>query len=128
MMEELRDIKGLVAIEDSSLLIFIALTCSLVLLAFMFVRWLLKWRKRGQKHNQIAIAKDMLQNLDISNSKETSYKIGKWGRLLCAENPEHIALFEKIFELTNSYKYQKEVPPFGEKEKNLIQEFVSKVV
>lgn len=97
-MGGLRDIKGLMSIDDYSLYLLMSIIiASLALLYLLF-------KKIGNRTDTaIKIAKKELKNLDLSDSKIASYKLTKYGKVLSNEE----------FEYLQKYKYRREVVDFS---------------
>lgn len=93
-LEGLKDIKGLLVIEDYSLYIFIVivLVC-LILLYFIIKKIIIRFRVK----TAIKIAKQKLKNIDLSDSKKSAYMISKYAPYLSQED----------FSYLEKYKYKK---------------------
>lgn len=124
-MEGLRDIKGVVEIDEPSLQILVAL----VVLLFLLLAWggylFKKRRRRRKKLSPRALAKKALEELDYANTKEVVYGFVEYGALLLNEKNE--PKFNEIAEALTPYKYKKEVPPLEEPLKKKIKAFIKEV-
>lgn len=115
-MEELKDIKGLMVIEEYSLYIFVALLCLLIiLLVFIVKRFMFKKRKVSQ----IKVAKERLKNLDFSNSKICSYTLTHYASLIASQDE-----FQKLETLLQKYKYKKNEQEFMDEDIVEIKRFL----
>ena len=106
--EQLRDIKSLLEIPDSSYYLFWGLVIfGIVLLAavlFFAVRKYLEYRRTNLA--KIYLAK--LHEINWNNPKESAYAATHYGRLL-ATDERRKELFEQLEPLLEQYKYKKEV-------------------
>ncbi|WPE17292.1 hypothetical protein [Candidatus Thioglobus autotrophicus] len=117
-MNQLKDIKPIVAIADNSLIYFlIALIIIAIALAFLY--WKLG-KKRHDSNKKIALKK--LQALDFSNSKAVAYDFKKYAQLLCNETNQ--AKFKQINSDLESYKYKKQVGDLNPALIQTIQDFI----
>lgn len=113
-VEELKDIKGLVQVEDYSLYIFIAIVFVSLVLLYFIIKKIINYKKSV---SPIKKAKKELKNLDLSDSKIASYKLTKYGKILKEEE----------FEYLEKYKYKKEVVEFSEEDLQKIKGFLNAV-
>ena len=113
-MEGLRDIKGLVQVEDYSLYIFIAIVIVSLVILYFIIKKIVNYKR---VISPIKVAKKELKNLDLSDSKMASYKLTKYGKLLSDEDLEYL----------EKYKYKKEVTEFNEEDLQKIKEFLNAV-
>ena len=113
-MEGLKDIKGLLVIEDYSLYIFVAfvIVC-LILLYFIITITIRKFTSK----TPIKIAKNKLKNVDLSDSKKSAYRVSKYAPYLSDED----------FSYLEKYKYKKENRDFEEDDLQNIKRFLDGV-
>ena len=114
-MDQLRDIKGLMDIEDYSLYIFIALVLFAMVLLYILIRFLVKYFR---KNTPIKIAKKKLKALDLSDTKQSAYTVSKYAPYLNQE--EDFSYLEK-------YKYKKENLEFSNEDKENLERFLKNV-
>ena len=114
-MDQLRDIKGLMAIDDYSLYIFIALVIGLLIFLYMSIKFIVKFLR---KNTPIKIAKKKLQAVDLNDTKQSAYTITKYAPFLNKE--EDFSYLEK-------YKYKKESLEFSREDKENVQGFLKNV-
>lgn len=114
-MDQLRDIKGLMVIEDYSLYIFIALVIGIMILIYLFIRFLVNFLR---KNTPTKIAKKKLKALDLSDTKQSAYTVTKYGPYLIQE--EDFSYLEK-------YKYKKENLEFLQEDKENLERFLKNV-
>ena len=105
---QLRDIKPLVEIPDSSIylywgLIFLGIL-SIVLLGYFIYRHI-DFSKKEDKQKQYLEA---LNAIDWSSPKKAAYRATHYGRLLATDERKK-ELFSQLFPLLEKYKYKKEV-------------------
>jgi len=106
--DQLRDIKPLMEIPDSSFYIFWGLIAfgTILLLAVLFFVL-----KRYLEHRRANLAKRYLEQMhaiDWVNPKESAYAATKYARLL-ATDERRKELFAQLEPLLEKYKYKKEV-------------------
>jgi hypothetical protein len=106
--DQLRDIKPLMEIPDSSFYLFwglIAFGTILLLAVFFFIL------KRYLEHRKANLAKKYLEQMhaiDWVNTKESAYAATRYARLL-ATDERRKELFTQLEPLLEKYKYKKEV-------------------
>jgi len=106
--EQLRDIKPLLEIPDSSFYLFWGLVAFGVLLLAAVLFFVIK---KFLEHRRANLAKKYLEKLhsiDWVNPKESAYAATKYARLLATDERRR-ALFEQLEPLLEKYKYKKEV-------------------
>jgi len=125
-MKELRDIKEIVEVSDSSLLLFVLTVIVAVLLISILVYFLTaKRRKRRAKPTPEALAKAALRKIDYTNAKEAAYCFSENAyRFVTDENRE---LYQKIDKALMPYKYKKEVPALDTPTAADIKQFISEM-
>lgn len=108
-MEELRDIKGLMSIEDYSLYLFVATAILFLIILYFIARKIIRRAETSTKK-----AKKVLKDLDLSDSKIASYMLTKHGKILKNED----------FVYLEKYKYKKEVADFSDEDLTKIKGFL----
>lgn len=110
MQDELRDIKPLLEIPDSSYYLFLGLVALASILFIAMVWFLVKkfWKKK--KVNLQKLYFEQFQNLDWSNSKQAAYEATELGRKLTLENERAKEIYLQLLPMLEPYKYRKEVP------------------
>ena len=105
-LAQLKDIKGVVAVPDNSLYIFIAIVASiLLLLGFILYKYLTRM-KRSKRATPKELALQRLKNLDFADTKEVVYSFSVDGyRFVNESNKDE---FEAIEQALEPYKYKKE--------------------
>jgi len=110
MDNELRDIKPLLEIPDSSYTIFLGLVALAVIVVVALVWFLVKkfWKKRKVDVQKVYF--EEFKNLNWTNGKESAYKATELGRKLTLENERAREIYEQLVPMLEAYKYRKEVP------------------
>jgi len=110
-VEGLKDIKGLLVVEDYTLYIFIVLVIICLILLFLLVKKLMQYKRVPSLEK---VAKKELKNIDLDDSKSSAYLISKYGYLFSEES----------FEYLEGYKYKKEVTNFSTEDLEKIKRFL----
>ena len=116
-------IELIVKVESNSFYYFLGLIFFSILIFFLLfklVKWL--WNNRKTKKTEIL---NILQNLDWNNSKDTAYKITKFGNQISNERSQKL-LDDLIIEL-EIYKYRKHSDDISEDVKAKFQIFLGVV-
>lgn len=116
-MQGLKDIKGLMDIQEYSMYIFIAL----LLLAILLIGYLIKkfWPRKKPLSKE-EIAKNELISINVENSKECAYVLGRVSHELnLEEEKDFISSLQK-------YKYKKDVTPLSIEEKEKLRKIKEK--
>ncbi|HHD75344.1 MAG TPA: hypothetical protein ENK82_07875 [Campylobacterales bacterium] len=110
MESELRDIKPLLEIPDSSYYLFLALVTLAVLVTVLILYVLVKkfWKKKKVDMQKVYF--EQFKNLDWKNAKESAYKATKLGKKLTQENERAKEIYGQLLPMLEPYKYRKEVP------------------
>jgi len=121
-MDKLRDIKGLVEIQDYSLYYLLALVILGLLIASFVIYQLFFKRKRRKKPTKKEIALRELKNIDYSNPKDVAYKFTIFAESLLEESDKRE--YEMLVKELDSYKYKKEIPKMDEDLKKRVKNFI----
>ena len=109
MSDELRDIKPLLEIPDSSYYIYLALMGLFALLLLAILYFVAKKFLLNRKENETKKYLQQLKKVDWSDAKSSAYLVTYLGRnLVHDERTEEI--FNQILPLLEKYKYRAEVP------------------
>ncbi|MBN2825487.1 MAG: hypothetical protein JXQ76_09200 [Campylobacterales bacterium] len=107
-LKELRDIKPLVDIPDSSIYIYMGLIALGVvlglLLLYLIIRKLLSLRKANMRKSYI----QKLHAIDFKDSKKSAYDATYYGRLV-AQSDREKEIFSQLLPYLEPYKYRKVV-------------------
>lgn len=114
MENELRDIKPLLEIPDSSYYLFLMLVFLGVALVFMIIGFLVKkfWKKKKVDMQKVYFKQ--FKNLDWRDTKQSAYEATQLGRTLTIGNERAIEIYEQFVLMLEDYKYKKEVPSLDE--------------
>jgi hypothetical protein len=131
MQNELRDIKPLLEIPDSSYYIFLGLIGLAILLVVLILYLVLKkfWKKK--KINMQKVYFEQLKTLDWSDSKKSAYEATELGRKLTEENERAKEIYLQLVPMLEPYKYRKEVPSLDDetlKQYNLLVHIIDESI
>jgi len=121
-MEELKDIKEIVEVQEYSLMILIGISVVALLLLIVGLYFFKNRRKRNKKPTTKEIALKKLNNIDYNNTKESVYTFEEQSQSFLTENNQ--AEFNTIIDTLQVYKYKKEIPPFTTEVQKQIQTFI----
>ncbi len=125
-MEELKDIKGLVEVPDSSfadLMMLMGAGVMVILLLVAIMLWLKKPKRRRQRATPAEIAKAQLQAINFEDTKESVYAFSEATQIL---DPEHQGI-KQLLEQLEQYKYQREIPPLSEEDKKTMKKIIKEI-
>jgi len=131
MDNELRDIKPLLEIPDSSYYIFLGLIVLAIILVLLIIWFLVKkfWKKR--KVNMQKVYFEQFKNLDWTNVKQSAYEATELGRKLTLENERAKEIYSQLVPMLEAYKYRKEVPSLDDetrKQYNLLVHIIDESI
>ena len=111
MMEnELRDIKPLLEIPDSSYYLYIGLITVGILVILGLLFFVVKKFWDGRKENMKKKDFERLKMVDWSDSKQASYEVTLLGRALIEVDPRVEEIYSQLLPMLEAYKYRKKVP------------------
>jgi len=123
---QLKDIKPLLEIPDSTYMIYWGLIISssvlFLLISAYFLNKFLKNRKKDKSKSYLK----KLQDIDWKDPKKAAYEATYYARLL-ARDEEQLALFSKLELVLEQYKYKKEVQSLDKESKALFEEYLKVV-
>jgi len=105
---QLKDIKPLLEIPDSSYYIYWGLIGFISLLLFSILFFVVKKLWKGRKINLAKGYLEVLKKIDWKDTKKSAYTATHYGRLL-ATDERRKELFSQLEEMLEPYKYKKEV-------------------
>ncbi len=122
MMEELRDIKGIVEVTDYSLYYFLGVVgvCAIVLIVLAVV--LYKYLSKKDPLTQKKVAMDLLEKFEFGDAKESVYEFSHLAQY--AVNETQRRELEELLAELELYKFKKEVPELDEALKAKMQKFI----
>jgi len=106
-MIKIHDIKPIVKIPDYSIFFYYTIIAMLFLFFCLFIYYLYKFFKPKNKTQEMKWY-EILSNLDFNDTKNTAYKITKYGTYLATDERQKRLIEELTNELSN-YKYKKEI-------------------
>lgn len=110
MENELRDIKPLLEIPDSSYYLYIGLITVGILVILGLLFFVVKKFWDGRKENMKKKDFERLKMVDWSDSKQASYEVTLLGRALIEVDPRVEEIYSQLLPMLEAYKYRKEVP------------------
>ncbi len=110
MTEELRDIKPLLEIPDSSYYIYLAIVGVLAILGLSIIYFLVKRFILNRKESQEQKYFKRLKSIDWSDAKSSAYLVTYLGRKL-AKDKRAKEIYSQILPMLEKYKYRAKVPP-----------------
>lgn len=122
---KIHDIKELVEIPDFSFYIY-SLLWILAILAFFIIIFLVYRFFSNKKRCKRKEYYKILKELDLSDAKNSAYKITKYARLL-AQNEREKRISDELIEELEAFKYKKEVEPLNDNVKIIFGRFVDSV-
>jgi len=121
MMEELRDIKGLVVISDFSwVILLMSILCMAGILGLLV--WKIVRKKKVLTPKEEALL--FLQTLSLEDAKVCAYALSQFGSFLVEDTNK--VVFELLQKKLHYYKYRSCNAPLSEEEKALWQQFLGK--
>jgi len=125
MMEELRDIKGLVAVPDYSLyyLLGVVVLGLILLLIIGTLLYRRVTRKRVPTQREVAIGR--LKSFAFDDAKESVYAFSHLAQYAVSESQREV--LEKLLARLEPYKYRKEVPELDDELKAEMQRFIEEL-
>jgi hypothetical protein len=131
MENELRDIKPLLEIPDSSYYLFLGLMALAVIFLLGLVIFLVKKFWKQKKINMQKVYFEQFKNLEWTNVKQTAYEATELGRKLTLENERAKEIYEQLVPMLESYKYRKKVPALDDatfKQYNLLVHIIDESI
>ena len=125
-LDKLRDIKDIIAVEDYSLYILIAIIFFTIFLIIV-VTYFLKKERIKPRLSQKELAYKRIKQLDLVNNdvKTIVYTISIDGKLFLDENNKK--LYENIQKRTIEYKYKKDINKLDKSTIDLIKQFINSI-
>ena len=122
MMEELRDIKGLVEVTDYSLYYFLGIVGTAVIVLILMGILLYKYLTKKDTLTQKKVAMDLLDKFEFGDAKESAYTFSHLAQY--AVNESQRRELEELLAELEVYKFKKEVPELDEALKAKMQAFI----
>ncbi len=122
MMEELRDIKGLVEVTDYSLYYFIGAVTVVLLLLVVSGMLIYRYLTKKEPLTQQKMAMALLEKFEFGDAKQSAYDFTHLANY--AVNETQRKELEQLLEELEPYKFKKEVPQLDEALKSRMQAFI----
>ena len=122
MMEELRDIKGIVEVTDYSLYYLLGLVGLGIVVAFVAGTLLYRQLTKKDSLTQKKVAMELLEKFEFGDAKRSVYEFSHLAQY--AVNEEQRRELEALLSDLELYKFKKEVPELDEKLKARMQAFI----
>lgn len=120
----INDIKELETIPDISFYIFILLISIGICLLLSLIYLIYKFFKKEKSDKYFYY--NELKNIDFTNSKDSAYKITKFGKELIS-NDRAKKLYEELIHELQEYKYKKEVKEIDSTVKQKFEIFMDSI-
>jgi len=124
-MEQLRDIKDIVEVSDSSFEMLLGLLFLLLVVFFVIFYLYKNRRKRKKRLTPKEVALDSLKSIDYTNPKEVAYRFTTDGYLWLDEQNQ--SEYQEIEKELLPYKYKREVPPLDGAVESRIKKFIEEL-
>ncbi len=122
ILSKLHDIKELEKIPDNSIFLFSFLLFLIILIFTIIIFFIIKFFK-NKKQNERKKYYKILQNISFKDSKQDSYLITKYSRLLIKSQRER-KLCDELIEELEKFKYKKDVEKIDDKVKAKFSTFM----
>ena len=122
MMEELRDIKGLVEVSDHSLYYLSGVVAAAFLLLVVLGVLIYKYLNKKEPLTQKQVAMALLEKFEFGDAKQSAYEFSHLAQYAVSET-QRKELEELLAELEH-YKFKKEVPELDAALKSRMQAFI----
>lgn len=119
---DFQDIKGLMPLEDNTMVPFLIVGIVLLFFAGWMIRFVIKTIQTKRALSRKNIAKKKLMALDTNDAKMCAYQLTRWGHYLVTKrnNMLHESLEKELFK----YKYKKGTTSLKEEEKKALSLFL----
>jgi len=117
----LHDIKPLFAIDDYSLYYLLAIVTVVTLIVLGSAYLLYRHFKTKNRVNKRKEHFALLQNLDLTQTKEAAYGLTKYGATFMHDSPRNEKTYHDLLEHLQKYKYKKSVDDFDSETLRIIE-------
>ena len=125
MMEELRDIKGLVEVTDYSLYYFIGVVAVVLLLLVVLSLLLYRYFTKKEPLTKQKVAIALLEKFEFGDAKQSAYDFTHLANYAVTETERKE--LEQLLEELEPYKFKKEVPELDAALKSRMQAFIKEL-
>lgn len=123
IQEQLRDIKPLLEIPDSSYYIYWGLITFAILLGLAILFFIVKRLWENRKVNLAKGYLEALKKIDWADTKKSAYEATHYARLLATDDRRK-ELFSHLEPMLEKYKYKKEVEAVDQETRNKFNLYV----
>lgn len=110
----LHDIKPLVEIQEYSIYYLMGVVVLGLVVALVIIYFLYLWYKKRGAFNLRSHHLKLINELDMSDTKNTAYALTTYGLTFKDDSPRHQEMYQNIHDRLESYKYKKSVDAFDE--------------
>ena len=125
MMEQLKDIKGLVEVSDYSLYYLLGVVSIVVVLLMVLGFFIYRFLNKKERMTQQKLARSELKHFKVSDAKESAYRFSHLAQYAADEAQQ--AKLDEILKDLELYKYKKEVPELDAALKEKMEQFIKEV-
>lgn len=122
MMEELRDIKGLVEVTDYSLYYLLGIAGLLLVTVLLLAVLLYKYLTKKEPMTQKKLAMELLEKFEFGDAKESAYAFSHLAHYAVSDDQRRE--LEQILEALERYKFKREVPELDAALKSRMETFI----
>jgi len=122
MMEELRDIKGVVEVTDFSLYYFMGVVTASVIVLIVIAIFVYRFFSKKDPLTQKKVAMELLEKFEFDDAKESAYAFSHLAQY--AVNDTQRSELESLLVELEEYKFKKEVPQLDAELKAKMQKFI----
>jgi len=110
----LHDIKTIVEVQEYSLYYLLGFSVLVLILVFGLGYLIYKWYQKRNAYNQREEHFNLLNTLNLADTKQTAYAISLYGATFKDDSERHSSMYQNITSRLESYKYRKNVEIFDE--------------
>ena len=110
----LHDIKPIVDVQEYSFYYFLGLI-GIVIVVIIGISYLIYlWYKKKTAFNLRVYHSQLLNELDLQDTKKSAYAISAYGETFKDDSPRHSEMYKNLSTRLQEYKYQKNVENFDD--------------
>ncbi len=108
----LHDIKPIVDVNEYSLYYFLGVSFLALILVLAIAFLIYKWLKHKNAYNLRKVHMKLINELDLSDTKNTAYAITNYGATFKNDSDRHLEMYNNLTQRLELYKYKKDVDSF----------------
>lgn len=108
----LHDIKPIANVEEPSLYYFLGAVGFGLLVLGVMIYFIYLWMKRRKAFNIRKYHFELLNKLDLKDTKQSAYSITTYGATFANDSDRHKEMYANLIQRLDSYKYKKAVDEF----------------